>query len=346
MTLKRVLLQSAAVLAAAVMLALSAGLVWAAADDYATRDVVPAGVTVADVSLAGMTAPEARAAIEDAVVKPLMGPVHISADGYSAEVDPAQYLDVDLDAAVADAFEATRNSTIAQRVYRVLLEEPVRTVVKPRITLDSEGVADLARSIAEKVDQNAVDADVGLVSGAVQIKSSKPGRQLDQEAAVKLVSEALMSSQPSVDLAVHAVEPSVSEDDLGRWVVIRLASRTLELWDDTSLSRRYPIAIGAEGYGTPKGEWKITLKRYLPTWVNPGSDWAKTMPAKIGPGPANPLGTRALNLNASGIRIHGTPNEASIGTAASHGCIRMKRSDIEQLYDLVQVGTPVFVVER
>lgn len=346
MTVKRILLQFAAVLAAVAMLALSAGLAWAAADDYVTRGIVSAGVTVADVSLAGMTAPEAKAAIEDAVVTPLMNPVNISVDGYPTEVDPADYLAVDVDGAVAAAFEVSRNSTITQRVYRVLLDEPVHTVVEPHIMLDTEGVTRLVSSIAEKVDSPAEDATVGIVSGAVKIKPSKQGRELDQAAAVGAISDALLGGKPGASLTARVVEPSVTEDGLGKWMVIRRASRTLELWNDGGLSRRYPIAIGAEGYATPRGEWEITLKRYLPTWVNPGSDWAKSMPAKIGPGPSNPLGTRALNLNASGIRIHGTPNEASIGTAASHGCIRMKRVDVEQLYDLVEVGTPVFVVER
>lgn len=68
------------------------------------------------------------------------------------------------------------------------------------------------------------------------------------------------------------------------------------------------------------------------------------MPRFIPPGPNNPLGTRALNLNVSGIRIHGTPNVASIGTAASHGCVRMVRRDIEELYELVDVGTRVLIV--
>jgi L,D-transpeptidase ErfK/SrfK len=67
------------------------------------------------------------------------------------------------------------------------------------------------------------------------------------------------------------------------------------------------------------------------------------MPSYIGPGPRNPLGTRALYLNASGIRIHGTNNSNSIGTAASHGCMRLRRADIEDLYPLVPIGTPVFI---
>jgi L,D-transpeptidase ErfK/SrfK len=64
----------------------------------------------------------------------------------------------------------------------------------------------------------------------------------------------------------------------------------------------------------------------------------------IPPGPGNPLGTRALYLNADGIRIHGTPSDSSIGSYASHGCIRMHISESEALYPLVPVGTPVFII--
>jgi len=86
-------------------------------------------------------------------------------------------------------------------------------------------------------------------------------------------------------------------------------------------------------------------KRYRPTWSNPAPNgWGKGMPASIPPGPSNPLGTRALNLNASGIRIHGTNKDGSIGRAASHGCMRMHRWDIEDLYERVEVGTPVLIV--
>jgi lipoprotein-anchoring transpeptidase ErfK/SrfK len=88
----------------------------------------------------------------------------------------------------------------------------------------------------------------------------------------------------------------------------------------------------------------ITAKRRNPTWVNPWADWSQTMPASIGPGPNNPLGTRALNISASGIRIHGTPDAASIGGPASHGCIRMHMHDAEALFELVDVGTPVVIV--
>src|SRR5207253_10236621 len=71
--------------------------------------------------------------------------------------------------------------------------------------------------------------------------------------------------------------------------------------------------------------------------------WGKNEPAMIPPGPDNPLGTRALDLSAPGIRIHGTPDDASIGTHASHGCIRMHIPDSEDLFGRVDIGTPVII---
>jgi hypothetical protein len=88
------------------------------------------------------------------------------------------------------------------------------------------------------------------------------------------------------------------------------------------------------------------LKRRNPTWVNPDpSGWGASLPPRIGPGPRNPLGTRAMNLSTPGIRIHGTSNVASLGTSASHGCIRMSIPEAEELFEKVDQGTPVVIIQ-
>jgi lipoprotein-anchoring transpeptidase ErfK/SrfK len=80
----------------------------------------------------------------------------------------------------------------------------------------------------------------------------------------------------------------------------------------------------------------------MPTWINPDpTGWGASMPAMIPPGPGNPLGVRAINWTAPGIRFHGTSATSSIGTAASHGCVRMYNEDVIELYDVVKVGTPI-----
>lgn len=119
----------------------------------------------------------------------------------------------------------------------------------------------------------------------------------------------------------------------------------LYLYKHGKVFKTYPVAVGQPGYPTPSGDWRIVNKRYMPTWINPHLPWSASMPHEIGPGPSNPLGTRAMDLSASGIRIHGTPASWSIGSPASHGCIRMYLSDAEEIFDLVAVGTPVDIVD-
>ena len=79
-----------------------------------------------------------------------------------------------------------------------------------------------------------------------------------------------------------------------------------------------------------------------PTWIPPDSPWAKGL-EPIPAGPGNPLGTRWIGTSAPGVGIHGTPSDWSIGTHASHGCIRMHIWQVEQLYEYVKVGMPVII---
>ncbi len=113
--------------------------------------------------------------------------------------------------------------------------------------------------------------------------------------------------------------------------------------------KTYRCAIGMPGYPTPRGTFVIKRKVKMPSWTNPGGAWGRGMPSYIGPGPSNPLGTRALYLyrgnSDTGIRFHGTTKTSSIGQAASHGCMRMKRKDVERFYKQVPVGTTVYIVK-
>ena len=119
----------------------------------------------------------------------------------------------------------------------------------------------------------------------------------------------------------------------------------MRFFNKGSLVKTYVVTVGRPQYPTPTGSFEITLKRLWPSWGNPGSAWAAGMPAYIPPGYGNPLGTRAINLDIPGIRIHGTWNDPYVGTSTSHGCIRMHRADIEELFDRVEVGDPVYIVD-
>jgi lipoprotein-anchoring transpeptidase ErfK/SrfK len=92
------------------------------------------------------------------------------------------------------------------------------------------------------------------------------------------------------------------------------------------------------------GSFEIVTKQLNPWWYPPDSDWAEGA-EPIPPGPGNPLGTRWMGLSAPAVGIHGTPDAASIGYSASHGCIRMHVPEAEWLFQRVKEGTPVYIVD-
>ena len=109
------------------------------------------------------------------------------------------------------------------------------------------------------------------------------------------------------------------------------------------LAQTLNVAVGMPRWPTPNGNWQVIDKKVMPSWRNPHTSWSNSMPHIIPPGPRNPLGLRALYLNAPGIRIHGTSAYYSIGRRASHGCIRVRNPEIVGFYPKVRVGTPVII---
>ena len=118
-----------------------------------------------------------------------------------------------------------------------------------------------------------------------------------------------------------------------RRIVVSLADRKLVLLEGGRVVKVYPVAVGAPGTPSPTGRLRVVSKLAAPTWYHPGK--------VVGPGKQNPLGTRWVGLSRKGYGIHGTNVPSSIGHAASHGCIRMRTRDAEELFERVRVGDPV-----
>ena len=108
--------------------------------------------------------------------------------------------------------------------------------------------------------------------------------------------------------------------------------------------RSYVVGVGQAGFETPAGLYRIQNKAVNPAWHVPNRDWAGDLAGKVIPGGRadNPIKSRWLGIY-DGAGIHGTADIASLGTAASHGCIRMSIPEVEQLYPQVPVGTPVYI---
>ncbi len=123
-------------------------------------------------------------------------------------------------------------------------------------------------------------------------------------------------------------------------IIIDKSKFRLRAYRDGKLVLTFPIAIGQARYPSPTGTFVITEKLKNPTWIPPNSPWAKGL-EPVPPGAGNPLGTRWIGTTAPAIGIHGTSASGSIGTAASHGCIRMHIKDVEKLFEYVDVGESV-----
>ncbi len=249
----------------------------------------------------------------------------------------------DVATAVDQALRASDSVGFVTRVWHRLREEPVDISVDLTFSGGS-GITDLVSSIAADVVQTPRDASVSVVDGEVTFVHSRPGHALGANIGARRLQAALDENAAAVRLPVRTVKPKVPDAKIGKTIVVDRTTNELSLYDGFELEKSYHVATAAAGYVTPPGEWTIIDKRENPTWTNPAPDtWGADLPAFIPPGPGNPLGTRALYLDAAGIRIHGTSDVSSIGTHASHGCIRMLMSDVEQIYPLVPIGTRVIV---
>jgi len=118
-----------------------------------------------------------------------------------------------------------------------------------------------------------------------------------------------------------------------RRIVVSIPDRKLLLLEGERVLRVYDVAVGKRSTPTPEGRFAIINRVPHPTWYGPSGT--------VAPGKNNPLGSRWMGLSAKGYGIHGTNAPSSIGKAASHGCVRMRQQDLEELFEMVTVGTTV-----
>jgi lipoprotein-anchoring transpeptidase ErfK/SrfK len=156
--------------------------------------------------------------------------------------------------------------------------------------------------------------------------------------------KAVRKLQAKYGLEVDGVVGGNVLNALSGQIVVDIGDLRLYLYRDGVLVKSYPVATGQPAYPTPTGTYSIVNMTKDPTWLPPNSDWAKDA-QPIPPGTENPLGTRWMGTSAPGVGIHGVPpsEDGSIGTYASHGCIRMHNWDAVDLFDRVVIGMPVII---
>jgi lipoprotein-anchoring transpeptidase ErfK/SrfK len=311
-------------LAATFLLLVSLGV---AAPDAARKPVVIApGVSVAGVKVGGLTSEPARTRIERAFGRPL----RLSFGKKRWRISP-RYLGANaaVDGAVARALRAGPRARVKLHV----------TATRPRVR---QYVQRLDRLFSREPISSAV---VGVVKGRPAFSPPRTGLAVRRTEMTNALAYMLRTNRRDVvPLLTKSVPPEITPDNYGPVIVVFRESKRLTLFDGRRAVRTFKIATGTDQYPTPLGIYSIATKQRDPWWIPPpNSDWARGK-KPIPPGPGNPLGTRWMGTTAPLVGIHGTPDAASIGYSASHGCIRMRVPEAEALFNQVSVGTPVLIV--
>jgi lipoprotein-anchoring transpeptidase ErfK/SrfK len=294
--------------------------------DAAPPVLIPQGVTVAGFPVGGMSSEQAQAALRPAFAEP----VRLVYGDRAWRLVPSRFgAKVTIERGVADALVAQTGDSV--ELVPAVDEEAVRTFV---------------RALDKRVSYPATDAELtGLKGLRPQFSQDHTGVQMLRQLTAQRIVRVLQS--PTIHrtrVAAKVVEPKRSVVKFGPVIVIRRGANELRYYQGAKLVRKFGVATGQAIYPTPTGMFEIVDMQRNPWWRPPDSDWARGLDP-IPPGPGNPLGTRWMGLTAPGVGIHGTPDDASIGYSASHGCIRMHISDAEWVFTHVKLGTPVVITD-
>jgi lipoprotein-anchoring transpeptidase ErfK/SrfK len=137
-------------------------------------------------------------------------------------------------------------------------------------------------------------------------------------------------------ILVAAASEMTAESAPSRRLIVNIPARKIALVEDGKVLKIYSVAVGKKSTPSPSGSFHIASHVVNPTYSHAGK--------VVGPGPANPVGTRWMSIGYKGYGIHGTNHPESVGHAASHGCIRMRNHDVEELFPMVRVGDEVDLI--
>ncbi|GAC1318177.1 MAG: hypothetical protein NVSMB25_07230 [Thermoleophilaceae bacterium] len=331
---------------AAVLLVLAAA---AYGVDSSRRETVAKGVRVAGIDVGGMSAARARSVVR-AHLRTLLGaPVVATYASRSFSLSPqAAGVRADVSGMVDAAIARGRGGWFVGRTLDVLTGRSLDQSIPAKLTFSHRAVSAFVSRIAAAVDRSPRDATVEFTSAGPHQLREQTGVAVQREPLRASVESVLVTpGSRSVTVPTQSRAPKVRMSQLSsRYVaaiVVDRASFTLKLYRHLRYVRSYPIAVGRQGLETPAGLYHVQEKQVDPPWQVPNSSWAGALAGRtIPPGPQDPLKARWIGFDGS-AGIHGTDDVGSLGSSASHGCIRMAVPDVIALYPDVRVGDPVYI---
>jgi lipoprotein-anchoring transpeptidase ErfK/SrfK len=341
------------ILAVVVLFVVLAGASVAAAWRYdkSRSDRLADGIEIAGIDLGGMRVAQARAVLADRVAEPLARPIAARYHGGQFVFSPVEAdVRTNVDELLGNAVAESRGGNFLSRALREVSGGRVEVQASPDIDYSHRAVERFVRKIERVVDRRPHDAKSSASFAGVRIKPSRTGVAVEGE-GLRLRIESLLVDpyQPrSFKLPTHVLRPKVTTAALKKrfhvFLAVSRSKKQLRYFVKENLVKTYRVAIGRIGFETPAGLYEIRTKTINPAWFVPKEAWAGDLAGKIIPpgDPENPLKARWMGF-WDGAGIHGTAEISSIGTAASHGCIRMTVHDVIQLYNRVPLPTPISI---
>ena len=219
------------------------------------------------------------------------------------------------------------------------------------VTYSKDAVNDFTKRIDRRLRRKPRDARLKISLTSVDVVRHKSGRDVSQVPLRREIGKALKDPRLPRVLEPELLRPKPEvttgklRDKADTVITIEQSTFTLRLLKDGEVASTYKVAVGQAAYPTPSGQYAIGSKQVDPVWSVPNSPWAGELAGTTVAGGtgANPLKARWMGI-VNGVGIHGTDASGSIGTRASHGCIRMNVPDVVDLFEQVPVGTPVLIV--
>jgi lipoprotein-anchoring transpeptidase ErfK/SrfK len=306
-----------------------------AAKQKADPTNVPAGVTAGGVDLSGLTLADAQARLDATVGPKVNASLVLGASGKPWTLKATQ------------AKLSFDSLTTAKRAIRAKAPGDVGL----KLSHSKRAVKAWVAGVAAKVAKAPRDATVKITLTHIYRKRAAHGRALDQAAVAKAIDAALddgVTAPRTLHAKLKKTSPAVNANDLVKKyntvITVDRAHFKLRLFKNLKFKKAYGVAVGQPAYPTPTGLYAIQNKQVDPTWSVPNSPWAGELQGTTveGGSAANPLKSRWMGI-VNGVGIHGTGEDYSIGSAASHGCIRMHVPDVKDLFSRTPVGTPVLI---
>ncbi len=319
--------------------------------DHARADEIAKGVRVGGVPLGGLTRVQAQARLHHEIMRRLEQPIVIHHDNKTWRLGPKEArIRADLSAMVDEAVDRSRSGGVFSRSWRSLTGGRLDDDLEPTVEFSDEAIVRLIDRVRGSVERPAQDATVKISAAGLEAKPGLEGLTISPASLHRQIRAAIVSPTASRSFVARTrhTEPKVTTADLkrkyGTVLIVNRSRFRLHLYKGLEETETYPIAVGQVGLETPAGQYTIANKAINPAWHVPNSPWAGKLAGKVIPGndPTNPIKARWLGVY-DGVGIHGTSDDASIGSNASHGCIRMHIPDVEKLYDEVPVGSAIYI---